>query len=343
MNLARWFVLALVLVPVACTSVVNTPSTKPAIPLVKADDVGDVLMGEYAGKFTPATGAASSAVARVYPLGDGQYGVLLMKGDNDPDPMQLAGKAAGDKLEFSNQAGDAKGSLVGGKTATATTKSGKYDLNFNVRKSPSEGAKPPEGAIVLLPFEEGKPTSMAEWTNTSWPLMPDGSIQAGKGGSTTTKRNFGDIKLHVEFKTSYEPKGRGQARGNSGVGLMDRYEIQVLDSFGVSGVADKGDCASVYGKVPPRVNAALPPLAWQTFDITFHAPRWTDGKMMKKPTVTVVWNGVTVQQDQEIAGPTGIGEMTDAKGPAPIQLQDHGHLVRFRNMWVVELKDAGGK
>ncbi len=150
-----------------------------------------------------------------------------------------------------------------------------------------------------------------------------------------TKKDFQDFTLHVEF---LEPLmlSRGQARGNSGVYIQNRYEIQILDSFGL--VPNKGDCAAVYQQVPPRLNMCFPPLTWQTYDIQFTAPRWQDGKKTANAVVTIRHNGVLVHEKQEVVNKTGAGK-PEGPAPAPIQLQNHGgDPVFFRNVWIVENK-----
>lgn len=152
-----------------------------------------------------------------------------------------------------------------------------------------------------------------------------------------TKRHFKSLLLHLEFRIPYEPDLRGQARGNSGIFFGDRYEVQVLDSYGV--IPGTGDCAAIYRVAPPRVNAAFPPLAWQTFDVTYRAPRIDgSGKMTREPKLTVFWNGIKVHDGQSILKPTD-----DPKRPilaaGPIRIQDHGNLVYYRNIWVEELPE----
>jgi hypothetical protein len=254
--------------------------------------------------------------------------------------MELKAKAADDKLSIAQSAGgvewaggiaDHKLTLVG-----KGEKGGTFELSYFVRKSPTEGAKPPPGAIVLLPFEEGKAPDMAEWTSTKWKALPDGSMMGNKSGDDLTKRQFGDMKLHVEFMVPYEPAGKGQGRGNSGVYLEDRIEIQVLDSFGLK--PTEGDCGAIYSTKAESVNASLPPVRWQTFDITYQAPRFeADGKTVAQyPLVTVLHNGVLVHDKVEVKKETTGGGQSGYAAKGPIKLQDHGHPVRFRNIWVVE-------
>ena len=147
------------------------------------------------------------------------------------------------------------------------------------RKSPTLGQKPPAGAIVLLPFEEGKPTTLDHWSPKQWLCLDDGSILTRSGDIKTTE-DFGIYKLHVEFRVPFMPAARGQGRGNSGVYQHGRYEIQVLDSFGLT--ENPGECGAIYGQKAADVNVSLPPGQWQTYDITFIAPQFDDsGKQVK--------------------------------------------------------------
>lgn len=201
------------------------------------------------------------------------------------------------------------------------------------RDSPALGKKPPRGAVVLLPLAEGPP-SLKEWENPNWTALADGSMRCGKGDNRT-RRKFGDVQLHLEFMIPYEPDGQGQGRGNSGVYLQDRYEIQVLDSFGLPPM-DNG-CGGIYKVAIPRVNASLPPLKWQTYDVAFRAPRMdARGNITKHARVTVEHNGVLIHDDVEIPAPTGGAVSEQPAAAAPLRLQDHGHAVWYRNIWLVE-------
>jgi len=204
-------------------------------------------------------------------------------------------------------------------------------------KSPTLGQKPPAGAVVLLPFEEGKPTSLDKWANASWQTLPDGSIVKGKGNQLT-KADLGDMHLHVEFLI---PPGKDGAKpeggGNSGLYIMDRYEIQILDSFGRQ--PGPGECGAIYRKVAPTQNACLPVGQWQTYDITFVAPKFdASGAKTAPARVTVVLNGVKVQDNVEMPTPTGAAGKKPEVPAAPLCLQDHGCPVQFRNMWYTAAK-----
>jgi hypothetical protein len=310
----------------------------PAAPVVEAPLDG--IMGDYVGTFKPAGGSEAKAEAKVVAEAGAYRAILLpaAAGAARPVRIEVAGKLEGAKVPLAGKAGEVEwtGSIEGGKLA-AESKDGKFDLKFITRKSPTELAKPPAGAVVLLPYEEGKAPSLDEWTNAEWKTAPDGTLTVSKGDNFT-KRQFGDFKLHLEFRIPFEPAGKGQGRGNSGVYIFDRYEIQILDSYGLEPEAHQ--CGAVYTQTPPKENACFPPGSWQTYEITFRAPRFdADGKKTKEAVVTVVQNGVTVQDQTAIKGPTGAASRKPEVKTGPIKLQDHGHPVKYRNMWLVELKE----
>ena len=201
------------------------------------------------------------------------------------------------------------------------------------------------GAIALF---SGKPEELRNnWMRRSgnqpaaWKIK-DGAMVAG-GGDIVTRQEFQDFLLHVEFKEPYMPNAHGQERGNSGVGLHGRYEIQILDSYGISDPGS-GDCGAVYGQAAPLSNACKPPLQWQSYDIAFRAARLdAAGKVVENPRVTVFQNGIPVQNNQEIKRMTGIqySQYTEMGKSGPILLQDHGMPVEFRSVWVLPLPPHG--
>ena len=191
------------------------------------------------------------------------------------------------------------------------------------RKSPTLGKKPPANAVVLF---DG--TSADEFEN--------GKIVMGNllAANCWSKRKFGDHTLHLEFRTPFKPKARGQARGNSGVYVQSRYEVQVLDSFGLSGASN--ECGGIYKIAEPRVNMCYPPLTWQTYDIEFTAARYNDeGKKIANARITVKHNGVVIHQDLELPRATP-GRHGEGPEPDGLYLQGHGNPVVYRNVWVVE-------
>jgi hypothetical protein len=164
--------------------------------------------------------------------------------------------------------------------------------------------------------------------------LENGAVEV-REGATYTKERFGDIKhLHLEFYLPLEPRERGQGRGNSGVFLNDAYEVQILDSFGL--VETAGDCGSLYSIKRPDVNASLPPLTWQTYDLELRAPRFNDnGSVREAARVTVLLNGIKIHDHVEIPHPTANPKAVQT-ATGPIQLQDHGHPIQFRNIWLVK-------
>jgi hypothetical protein len=214
-------------------------------------------------------------------------------------------------------------------------------------KDDRSAAKPiPKDPHIVVLFS-GKPEEIsANWVRQGSDQPPTWQIKNGgmvtSTSSIATKQKFKDFQLHVEFKVPYMPEAHGQERGNSGIGLLATYEIQVLDSYGFKDPGS-GDCGAVYSQSAPLLNACKPPLTWQTYDISFRAARFdADGKVVQKPRVTVLQNGLCVQNGQEINGGTGIGPRADAK-EGPIVLQFHNNTVQFRNVWIVPLPEEGVK
>ena len=202
---------------------------------------------------------------------------------------------------------------------------------------------PPPGARVLFDGTNLDGTNLAQWQRrdgspAQWTLLPDGSMEvAPRAGGIQTVDSFGDLFLHVEWASPNPPAGADQNRGNSGVFLMGIYEVQVLDSYQSATYAD-GQAAAIYGQFPPRVNVSRPPSEWQTFDIEFRRPHFDEqGRLTKPARMTVRHNDVLVHDDVELLGPTSNNRRApyEAHAPAlPISLQDHGHPVRFRNIWL---------
>lgn len=201
--------------------------------------------------------------------------------------------------------------------------------------------QPPSDATVLFDGHDISAWCAMNGSPTKW-VIHDGAFECVPGsGYVRTKQAFGDCQLHVEWAAPVPTKGDSQGRGNSGVFFgFDRYEVQVLDSYQNKTYSD-GSAASVYGQYPPLVNASRPPGQWQVYDIVWTAPRFdADGKLCAKARLTVFHNGVLVQNNVELTGPTGwIGRVPYRAHPerTPIAFQDHGNPVRYRNVWVREL------
>jgi Domain of Unknown Function (DUF1080) len=207
-----------------------------------------------------------------------------------------------------------------------------------VSPGPFTSSPPPGDALVLL----GPGNDLSRWQATdgspvSW-LMSDGVLQTGNG-MIQTRTEHADIQLHVEFATPSEVKGNSQDRGNSGVFLARVFEIQVLDSFNNLTYAD-GQAAAMYGQHPPLVNASRKPGDWQSYDISFIAPKFNGADLVAPAVVTVLHNGVVVHNARPFWGPTAhrrIGPYIPATARGPVRLQDHGNPVRYRNIWLREL------
>ncbi len=195
---------------------------------------------------------------------------------------------------------------------------------------------PPSDAIVLFDGKDLSKWSGQDGGAARWEVK-DGVMTVNGTGSINTKEEFGDCQLHVEWASPVEVKGEGQGRGNSGVYLQGRYEVQVLDSYN-NKTYFHGQAGSIYKQHAPLVNACRKPGEWQTYDIIFHAPRFSDDGKIKTPAdVTVLHNGVLVQDHAEIFGTSShIGAPTYTAHPLKqaLQLQDHNNPVRFRNIWI---------
>lgn len=200
----------------------------------------------------------------------------------------------------------------------------------------------PANATVLFSGEEDEMQQNFVKRGTEQPghWKIEKSAMVVGGGDITTRAKFADFQLHVEFKTPFMPKQHGQQRGNSGIGLQGKYEVQVLDSFGLK-TPGTGDCGSLYNQSAPLQVASRRPRQWQTYDIVFRRPRKeADGKF-SKARVTVIHNGLVVQNNYEIKGATGIGQGADTDQPDVIVFQDHGNKVEYRNIWIIPLPDKG--
>ena len=199
----------------------------------------------------------------------------------------------------------------------------------------------PSDAIVLFDGRNGSEWRSRDGQALRWKIENGYMEVVGGSGGISTTRTFGDCQLHIEWAAPSPPMGRGQGRGNSGVFLMGRYEVQVLDSYRNATYPD-GQAAAIYGQYPPLVNASRPPGEWQTYDIIFRRPRFNErGEVMQPARVTVLHNGVLIQDAAALTGPTGHRSRPPYAAHAdrlPIGLQDHDSPVRFRNIWIRDLE-----
>ncbi len=303
------------------------------------------MMGNFEGKFTSGW-TDMSISAQIVALGKGKH---VAKLNVDGNIIEVEGKTKGkaeDGLCLYDQTLDlgpdmgGKYHIVGqvtGGVFTAEidgeTQDGAFELKRVVKGSPTMGQKAPEGAKVLL---DG--SNLDAWVvQPYWKLLGGGAMGMRKS-SIHTKEEFGSAQYHIEFKTPFMPEEApgSQARGNSGVYLMGRYEVQVLDSF----TEEPRDnfCGGIYKKAVPVVNACAPPEEWQTYDITFHAPQYDgSGKKVKDATITAVHNGITIHDNVVLPDVTPGGVSGEEAPVGVLMFQDHGDDVNYRNVWVKPL------
>lgn len=208
--------------------------------------------------------------------------------------------------------------------------------------TPGKGTQPPSDAIILY----SSANDINNWVKVEggipeWKAEDALTVVPGSG-DIQTKRSFGDVQLHVEWRTPEVIEGKGQGRGNSGVFLMGLYEVQVLDSY-ENETYYNGQAGSIYKQHIPLVNASLPPGKWQTYDIFFTAPRFNeDGSLDTPAYITVVHNGVLIQHHVELKGPTrfiGRPSYREHDEKLPLMLQEHSNPVSYRNIWIRELRN----
>ncbi|HLX63702.1 MAG TPA: DUF1080 domain-containing protein [Planctomycetota bacterium] len=296
------------------------------------------IQGEYSGEITTADGKKKYG-AQIMALGGGNFRAVYYMGglpgdgwDGDtklrvmtPKEWVADGKTDGDKTVFEKPyAATLSGDTLSGKT----DKGEAFECKKVMRVSPTMGAKPPAGAIVLF---DG--TSLDKWTGGG--QIDERKFISTAHGNSYTKQKFQNYTLHVEYMEPFKPYGREQDRGNSGVYQQNRYEVQVLDSFGRMG--KNNEAGGIYTKAAPKLNMCYPPLSFQTYDIDFTAAKFDGDKKVKNAVVTIKHNGVLIHENQEITGSTGGGEKETPEGGS-IQLQGHGNPVFFRNIWIVENK-----
>ncbi|MBN2022213.1 MAG: DUF1080 domain-containing protein [Pirellulales bacterium] len=289
------------------------------------------IQGEYEGTISTDSGEEKSGV-QVIARGDDAFHAVAYKGGlpgagwNKKDKGEADGKLVDGVVHFKAPNNKVEAFLADG---VLTVKNGEGEtigtLKKVTRESPTLGAKPPAGAVVL--FDGTSADAFDNGRMTEDKLLKEGVV---------SKQTFGDATIHVEFYTPFVPGGAEQGRGNSGCYVQGRYEIQILDSFGLEGLDN--ECGGIYQIARPAVNMCLPPLSWQTYDIDFTAAKYEDGKKVNNARITIRHNGVVIHDDLELEHGTPGGTMDEGPEPGPLFLQDHGDPVRFRNIWVVPKK-----
>ena len=286
------------------------------------------VQGEYSGTIQTDNGNVKLGV-QVVALGDGKFKSVAYFGglpgdgfDGSTETISGEGERSGGDVVLKSASGI--GTIAGGRCVISDLNGNQLgELKRVERKSPTLGQKPPADAIVLF---DGK--SADKFKNGR--MTKDGLLQEG----TQTKDKFGDFKLHLEFMLSYMPYARGQGRSNSGVYMQARHEVQILDSFGLSG--EHNECGGVYTVSKPSVNMCFPPLSWQTYDVDFTAARFdASGKKTANAKMTVKHNGVTIHKELDVPKSTTASPMKEGAEKGPIYIQNHGNPVRFRNIWLI--------
>lgn len=286
-----------------------------------------VVQGEYEGEVSTDEGRTRWG-AQVIALGDGTFTLVAYEGglpghgwQRGDQKLTADGQTSGNLTRFRENRWEVE--IQDGMLKVFSDGHHLHGTLSKVeRHSPTQGDAPPPGAVVLFDgssadaFDNGQLTS-------------DHLLRA----DCSSKQTFGDHHLHLEFRTPFKPLARGQERGNSGVYVQSRYEIQVLDSFGLSG--ENNECGGIYTIAKPAVNMCYPPLSWQTYDVDFTAARYENGAKTKNARITVLHNGVKIMDDVELPNGTP-GRIDEGPDPAPLYLQGHGNPVMYRNIWVVE-------
>lgn len=314
----------------------------------------DGIMGIWEGSFTGGTWNGKRVTAKVVATKSGTWRAVLTLHDGDKPvaTAEMEDTVPDKSISFVGKA-DLGPAWGGEHEVTATGGAGKLAGHFKGAKRgatpipfamerievkpPTLGQPPPEGAVVLLGGG-----GVEQWSlrpSTGWALHDDGSVQIANP-SFVSKQEFGSCRIHLEFRTPFMPDAAvgSQARGNSGVYVQGRYEIQVLDSFGAEPANNL--CGGIYKIAVPLADAVLPPLTWQTYDIEFHAPKFDEaGRKTEDAELTVYHNGILIHDQLKLPNATPGGVTEEEGKTGPILLQHHNDPVSYRNMWVQPIED----
>jgi hypothetical protein len=323
----RFLLPLLLLVPLLQAQQPAAPKPKPPAYLT-AEEAGEdfIIQGEYSGL----VGGEKTGV-QVWAKGKGEFEIIAMVGGL-PGAGWLENRKQLERLQARREPEKKVASLrhessditIDGSTMQIEGPDIKVTLKKESRTSPTLGAKPPAGAVVLF---DGQ--GVNRFPNSKI----DEKLQALQEG-ITSEDTFHDCSLHIEFMLPFMPEARGQGRGNSGLYLQGRYEVQMLDSFALDG--KDNECGGLYKIASPRINMCLPPLTWQTYDVDFTAAKYDEtGQKLVNAKITVKHNGVLIHENQELPGPTAAARFKEDAIPGPLYLQNHGNPVRYRNIWVV--------
>lgn len=296
----------------------------------KKKDADFLLQGEYTG--TVGANADFKLGAQVVAMGKGKFAATIYHGGLPGDGWSgereviKAVKKDDGSITFVGERGE--GIVRDGGMTVVADGSEVGTLKKVNRKSKTLGKKPPKGAVVLFNGKNADSFNDAIMDRKMLVFDPEGD-------GATSKEKFGSHSLHIEFRLPYMPEASSQGRGNSGIYLQSRYEVQMLDSFGLEG-ADN-ECGGIYQISNPKQNMCYPPLTWQTYDIDFTAAEYDSaGKVLKNPRITVKHNGVLIHEDLELPRDTAASPNKAGPEDGPIYLQNHSNPVRYRNIWVVK-------
>ena len=327
------FLLASVLILAPVLSATAARPKKPQAVFTNPKKAGPdfAVQGEYVGQIQTDEGEITEGV-QVIALGNGKFravahhGGLPGAGWDKSEKTEVEGQTTGGVTTFVVEDLGVRATLKDG-VITVKGADGETIAKLKKvrRKIPTLGAKPPKGAVVL--FDGKTPDNFKGGRMTKDGLLMEGA---------TSKQTSQSFTLHMEFRTPFMPDARGQGRGNSGFYAQGRYEVQILDSFGLEG--KDNECGGIYTIARPKVNMCLPPLSWQTYDVEYTAAKYKDGKKVNNARMTVRHNGVLIHKDVELTHATTAHPVPEGPQPGPVFLQNHGNPVRFRNVWVVEKK-----
>jgi hypothetical protein len=337
------------------TAMAASPWTDPADSSLPADYK---IQGEYVGEIKGGGKLGCQVIALdkgafqavVYPGGlpgagwDGQNKIIMdgkLEGDAATfkpaegsrnylaqDPAKFSATS-----QFPPSGQKAYSGKIAGEALSGQTDDGKsFELKRTIRTSPTLGAEPPKDAIVL--FDGTKESAEKNWNAARFDEKT--KLLNTDGHDILTKQKFNNYTMHIEFLLPFKPEGRDQGRGNSGFYQVDHYEMQILDSFGLDG--KNNECGGIYSKKDPLVNACLPPLQWQTYDVEFTNAVADNSGKKANARITAKLNGITIHDGYEIPGVTGGSRQEPEGTPGPIKLQGHGNPLQFRNVWIVEQK-----
>jgi len=335
--MSKWFhilTFASLLTLPAFSEAAEEKTDKKKLAFLTAEKAGSdfAIQGEYSGQVDTGDSALKVGV-QLIARGDGEFDSRVYLGGLPGDgwygsgPTKSKGILQEDgQVRISSERSEMVGFVKDGKMRVVTDNGEGFEvgvLKRTIRKSPTLGAKPPEGAQVLFDgstadtFENGR-------------ISDEGLLMEG----VTSNFKFKDALIHIEFRTPFMPYAKGQERGNSGAYLQGCFEVQMLDSFGVD--LEDNITGAIYGVKVPSVNVCFPPLSWQTYDVDFTAPKFDDsGKKTANARMTVKLNGIEVQRNVEVPSPTRAAPLKESAEAGPLFLQNHGNPVRYRNIWVL--------